>query len=110
MSKYVLGADVLIKQLKANANVDDVKKAVKLNTSEMQQKAQRYAPVDTGNLKRSIGFDLTEKNLNGHVGATAEYAPYVNYGTRYMTAQPFLTRAFNEQKQLFVKDLKRLMK
>jgi HK97 gp10 family phage protein len=51
--------------------------------------------VDTGNLRSSITWELTEGH-GGHAGLTAvvgtnvEYAPYVEFGTSTMSAQPFL--------------------
>lgn len=106
----IIGADVLGKELKKRANLDDIKEAIKLNASELQREAQRQAPVDTGFLKRSISLEIRDNGRTAIVGATAEYAPYVNYGTRFMAAQPFLTSAFNRQEPLFIRDLQRLMK
>ena len=40
----------------------------------------------------------------------AEYAPYVEWGTRYMDAQPHIKPAFNDQKNQFKRDLERVVK
>lgn len=96
--------------LKTNAKLEDVKKVVKLNGSELQKKAQQAAPYDTGNLRRSIKLDVSDNGMTATVTAHAEYAPYVEYGTRYMDAQPYMTPSFEEQEKQFASDLKKLVK
>ena len=51
------------------------------------REAMRRAPVETGNLRRSIGWKLTGATAgraSGAVGSDVEYAPYVEFGTRYI--------------------------
>ncbi len=88
--------------------------AIKANTSgaesgiletliNVSAQAKALAPVDSGQLKGSIGWktatasttDLSESvtALSGVVGTNKEYAVYQEYGTRNMTAQPFLQPA-----------------
>ena len=69
------GVSELTMKLKSNANMKDVKQIVKQNTAELTQVAQRKAPVDTGNLRRSITMDLSDGGLTGKVKPTADYAP-----------------------------------
>lgn len=87
----------------------DVKQIVKQNTAELTQGAQRKAPVDTGNLRRSITMDLSDGGLTGKVKPTADYAPYLEYGTRFQSAQPFMQPAFNKQKAQFKSDMDKLV-
>lgn len=105
----IIGMEKLQKKLKQNVHMDDVKRVVRHNGAEMQEKAQRNAPVDTGTLKRSIGLDITDNGMTAEVEPTADYAPYVELGTRFMNAQPYLGPAFNEQKEKFKKDMKKLV-
>ena len=105
----IVGMEKLQKKLKKNVRLDDVKQVVRHNGAEMQEKAQRNAPVDTGTLKRSIGIDITDAGMTAEVEPTAEYAPYVELGTRFMEAQPYLKPAFDEQKEKFKKDMKKLV-
>lgn len=104
------GIAKLNKGLKKRTDMSAVKDTVKLNGSEMQKKAQRNAPVDTGNLKNNIGLEISDGGMTATVEPTAEYAPYVELGTRFMEAQPFLKPAFEEQKKQFEKDLKELVR
>lgn len=105
----IVGMEKLQKKLKKNVRLDDVKRVVRHNGAEMQEKAQRNAPVDTGTLKRSIGLEITDSGMAAEVEPTAEYAPYVELGTRFMEAQPYLKPAFEEQKEKFKKDMKKLV-
>lgn len=84
------------------------RKVVMLNGSEMQQSAMRKCPVDTGQLKRSILLDISNNGMTVTVAPHTDYAPYVEYGTRYMNAQPYIRPAFNEQKVKFQRDLERI--
>lgn len=109
-SLSIKGIDELVGKLKKNANLDDVKNVVKLNASELQRNMQRDSPVDTGFLKRSIGTTSTDSGYGARIGAGAEYAPYLVWGTRFMYAQDFFRPNFFKQRQQFLKDLERLMK
>ena len=104
------GADALIGHLKKAANIQDVREAVKLNGSEMQKKAMRIAPVDTGFMEGGIMLDLHDRGYTAVVVSTAEYSGYVEYGTRYNYAQPFIRPAFYEQEKKFIADMQRLMR
>lgn len=105
----VVGIEKLQKKLKKNVQMEDVKRVVRHNGAEMQEKAQRNAPVDTGTLKRSIGLEITDSGMSAEVEPAAEYAPYVELGTRFMEAQPYLKPAFDDQKEKFRKDMKKLV-
>lgn len=109
-SYEIRGDKALVARLKKIATMDDVKEVVKVNTTEVQRGAQRKAPVDTGNLRRSIGIEFTDGGLTGRVSPTAEYAAYLEFGTRFMTAQPFMRPTFYQQVNQFKKDLDRLVR
>lgn len=117
----ITGIDELQMKLKKNVQMSDVKKVVRKNGSELQKKAQKNALVGTpqstgipgyvgGTLKRSIGLDITDGGMTAEVEPLAEYAAYVEYGTRYMNAQPYLKPAFNEQKEKFKQDMRKLVR
>ena len=105
----IIGIEKIQKKLRQNVQMADVKKVVRHNGAEMQAKAQQNALVDTGTLKRSIGIEITDGGMTAEVEPTADYAPYVELGTRFMEAQPYLGPAFNEQKEKFKKDMKKLV-
>lgn len=60
---------------------------------QMKNYAYERCPVDTGYLRSTIFFTMTEQ-LNYEFGASAEYALFVEMGTWKMAAQPFIRPAF----------------
>ena len=72
--------------------------------------AQVYAPVDTGSLRDSIrvergGIEMNWREvliraggyvINPETGKLVDYAKYQEFGTKYVSAQYFLTRAVEE--------------
>lgn len=104
----VTGIDELQMKLKKNVQMSDVKKVVRKNGSDMQKKSQKNAPVDTGTLQRSIALEMRDSGKTAEVEPMVDYGAYVELGTRFMTAQPYLKPAFNEQKEKFKQDMKKL--
>ena len=104
------GDKELMKALKLRENIKPaVQKIVKQNVSEMNREAERIVPVDTGALKRSFMRTYQDDGMTGIVKSTMEYASYVEFGTRFMEAQPYIGPSFNKQTEQFKKDLKKLM-
>lgn len=66
---------------------------------EIAADARRFAPVDTGQLRDSI---RPEPARGGRVQITADadYAGYVELGTRYMDAQPYLRPALYRRRDV----------
>ena len=106
----VIGMEKLQKKLRKNVDLNEVKKIVKTNGAEMQAEAQRIVPVDNGALKRSIGLEIKDSGMTAEVEPTAEYAPYVEFGTRFMNAQPYMKPAFEKQSKQFRKDMNELVR
>lgn len=107
------GVDKLDAKLKKNITLFDVKKVVRHNGQQMQTKVQRNADFKkgyaTGATKRSVELTIKNGELTAEVQPTTEYAPYVEWGTRYMEAQPFVLPGFVEQKEKFKKDMRKLV-
>ena len=110
----VKGLDKLQKKLKDNVTLDDVKRVVKHNGSQLQQKMMQKADFTrgyaTGTTKRSIGLTLKDGNFTAEVEPGTEYSPYLEYGTRFMEAQPFVRPALEEQKEKFKSDMQKLVR
>lgn len=120
------GMAELNKALRKRMDMNAVKTVVKKNGSAMESKAKRNAVFKghykwekgkgkvfkkpTRTLKRSIRLDISGNGMAATVEPTAEYAAYVELGTRFMEAQPYLKPAFEEQKKQFEKDLKKLVR
>jgi HK97 gp10 family phage protein len=58
------------------------------------EEARKRCPVDTGRLRRGIETDIdtggAHSDVTGVLFDDVPYAPFVEFGTRYMRAQPFL--------------------
>lgn len=63
--------------------------AVQKTVFDATAQAKGRAPVDTGALRNSIHGEMTG-DTSGEVTAGVEYAPYVEYGTVHMGAQPYM--------------------
>jgi HK97 gp10 family phage protein len=65
--------------------------------------AQSLAPVDTGALRNSIGYENTSsgEEASAEVGPTVTYAGYVENGTSRMRAQPYLRPATDQVEPSF---------
>lgn len=110
----IKGLDKLERRLKENVTLNDVKRVVKQNGAELQKKMQSKADFTkgyaTGQTKRSIGLEITDGGFTAVSGPETEYAPYLEYGTRFMEAQPFVRPALEEQAAQFKSDLKKLVR
>lgn len=59
--------------------------------AEITADAKIACPVETGRLRDSLDYEVRGATLN--VGTNVDYAVYVEEGTRYMNAEPFLRPA-----------------
>lgn len=62
---------------------------------QVEGAAKRLCPVDTGNLRSSITWEMARDadGLVAMVGSNVEYAAAVEFGSRHAPAQPFLRPA-----------------
>lgn len=67
-------------------------------------------PYSSGDTARSINTVISDEGLTATVAPTMNYDPYVEYGTRFMEAEPFVHPAFNEVKEQFKSDMEKLVK
>lgn len=108
------GLDKLQKALKDNFTLDDVKKVVKHNGQQLQDKIQRNANFTkgyaTGQTKNSVDLQIKDGGMTADSGPTTEYSPYLEYGTRFMEAQPFVKPALKEQEKQFKSDMQKLVR
>ena len=106
--------------MKIESNIDDVinsleksiekaikkkKKELQLTALEIERDAKLNAPVDTGMLRASI--TSTGSGSEYEIGTNIEYAPFVEFGTKYMAAQPFLFPAFEKGVRDLQKNIKK---
>lgn len=110
----VVGLDKLEKQLKKNATLNDVRRVVRKNGSDLQQSIQKNADFkkgyQTGTTKRSVGLEIADGGMTAESGPTTEYSEYLEYGTRFMDKQPFIKPALEEVEPKFKSDMQKLVK
>lgn len=67
--------------------------------------SKQIAPVDTGNLRNSIGTDFTGDGRNtgmeAAVGPTAAYGKFLEYGTSRMSPRAFMGPALDRHAAAF---------
>ena len=110
----VTGLKELEKKLKDNVTLNDVKKVIKFNGMQLQKRMQEKADFkkgyQTGATKRSITVKLSSTGMTADVRPGTEYAPYLEFGTRFMEAQPFMRPALDEQTPIFKEHMRKLMR
>lgn len=77
---------------------------------DIEADAKAFAPVDTGNLRSSIGHsDLRTVGQSGtlevEIGPTANYGVFVEFGTSRMAPHAFMGPAFDRRSPGFVSAL-----
>lgn len=91
--------------------IEKSKKAVKIWGSEFQKAAKKHPPTphDTGTLVRSIRLDIADQGLTAVVYPTVHYAEYLEYGTRFMNAQPFMRPTMQKIEPMFIRNMDKIM-
>lgn len=93
----IKGMDELIKTLDPGPVTQKSSEVVRRYAAEVQSGAVRRVPVKTGFLKRSITAPfISDGGLTATITAWAEYAPYVELGTRFKAAKPFMRPSIQE--------------
>ena len=75
--------------------IEAARKAVKETTIDLEGECKDYAPVDTGNLRRSHSYDVDagESVTRARVKNSANYWPYVEFGTSRQPPYGYIQRA-----------------
>lgn len=109
------GHKELRRDLEKYANPAVIKTIVQKNGDELNARMKKQTEVafvkgySTGQTARSINTIIKDGGFTADVGPTTEYSPYVEYGTRFMQAEPFVAPAFEAQSQKFIHDLERIV-
>lgn len=112
-SIYFEGLEELEGKLKNNVTLSDVKRVVRTSGVRLQSLIQDNADFSrgyqTGATKRSVDLSIEDGGLTATSEPQTEYAQYVEWGTRFMEAQPFVRPGFVETKNKFIKDMRKLV-
>ena len=108
----VSGIEKIIKKIKNKPKKleKDIDNEVKNCAINILRDSKRICPVNTGALRRSGRFEkireMAYKVSYGGAGTGVNYAKFVEFGTRYMMAQPYLMPSFRKN----IHNLKRKLK
>ena len=94
----MVGVTPTLLKVKGLTSQSKLGKIVELAALEVEAEAKRNCPVDTGRLRNSI-TTAKEGKTTAYVGTNTEYAPYVEFGTHKMRAQPYLRPAAEKVRQ-----------
>lgn len=91
--------------------IENSKRVVRKYGSEFQKAVMQHPPTphDTGTLIRGIRLDIADQGLTAVVYPTAHYAEYLEYGTRYMNAQPFMRPTMQKIEPQFIRAMDKIM-
>lgn len=107
------GLEELESKLKKNVSLSDVKRVVRNNGSKLQSNIQKNADFSkgyaTGTTKRSVNLQIGANGLEASSEPQTDYSQYVEWGTRFMEAQPFVRPGFVETKENFKSDIRKLV-
>ena len=90
----------------------DLDKLINSTAKEAQNKMESNAPVDTGRLRRNLGFEHLSNGIEFYSEAIdpdtgIDYAPSQEYGTRLFKAHPYFYKNikwFNNRFRLKISD------
>lgn len=100
-------------KLEKLADLTAVKQALKANTNDLQENAIRRMPntyvkgYSTTHTAKNTNSYIIDDGLTGKVVLETNYSFYVEFGTRYMAAEPVLKPAINEIYPQFISDIKK---
>lgn len=82
-----------------------------LNERMKQKMKDAYVKgYSLGDTAGSVNTEITDGGMTASVGPTTDYAMYVEYGTRFMNAEPAVRPAFEEQVPIFKRDMQAICK
>lgn len=109
MKVKVYGLDKLSEKLKKNQDLTPIKEVLDKRSRYIENRSKREAPYKNGTLRRSITRTIFDNGLSARIEPMTDYAQYLEYGTRFMEARPYMRPAFYEQVPKFINDLKKLV-
>lgn len=93
----------------AAAMPEKTKAVVAKTAFDVEAHAKNVVPVDTGALKNSISTEFENDGLTAIIAPHMEYAAFVEYGTRRMSAQPYMTPAAEAVRPAFIGAMKQML-
>ncbi|HET7398992.1 MAG TPA: HK97-gp10 family putative phage morphogenesis protein [Intrasporangium sp.] len=81
------------------------RRVIQKSAADIKRDAQVFAPVDTGNLRSSIGYETHElaSAVTAEIGPTASYGHFVEFGTSRMGPHAYMGPALDRNGYSFEK-------
>jgi HK97 gp10 family phage protein len=93
----------------AAAMPDRASAVVRKASFDVEGQAKNRVPVDTGALKNSISTEFENGGLTGIIAPHTDYATFVEYGTKRMSAQPYMTPAAEAVAPAYIEAMKQML-
>ena len=95
---------------KFNNELDDkIKTVVQIAARNIERDAKQRMTdqdaVDTGATRNGIFVDPGTPSFSQRIGPVTEYAPFIEFGTRYMAARPYMIPALEKERNRFLEAL-----
>lgn len=87
---------------------DKVSQETNRASLRIERRAKEYAAWDTGYMSMTI-YSYMENTLRAVIISPAYYSIFLELGTRYMPAQPFIYPALQEEKPKYFANLARIV-
>lgn len=84
---------------------ENMDKALDEGSERVLTQAKLLAPVDTGRLRQSL--EKTKIQNGYRVKTELEYAPFVEFGTKFQRAQPFLRPSYIRNERIIEELIKK---
>ena len=116
ISIRLTGIKQLQQAIERKKDLTPVKMVVAKHGAQLQKKtisnmnAAYTAGYSHGYTAKGTTLDIGDGGLSATVAPHTEYFPYLEYGTRFMSARPTLKPAFAYVSVQFVNDLQKLVK
>lgn len=104
LDKYTRGVLQQKKKLEQAAHQEIVRSSLRI-----EKRAKQLAPWDTGFMSNTI-YSMVAHILRAKVISPADYSIYVEEGTRFMAAQPFLFPAVKEEFPIFMRNMQKIVR
>ena len=108
----ISGMDALVKDLHSYSDSGDVERIVRKHGAQLQSRTMENMDAtytrgySTGRTKNSTALNITNSGLTAEVAPGTDYFPFLELGTREMSARPTLGPAFDVQSQMFIDELR----
>lgn len=96
--------------------MDAIKNIVRANGADMQSREKAYMTAGVaykkgyskGTNRDNTSLAITESGMAAEVTTNTDHIGYIEYGTRYMDAEPAVKPAFDITSKRFIEDLRGL--